>query len=179
MAKLPVDTYQKMINFIHSQLRASIKANYQPVMIMTLLINGNQTKKQISEVLWKENNNTRNLSHYLGVPVYRVLVDNGVVTRKGDIFSLILQNYSETEKQSLLDELNSWIERSTSFLKTGFLPWEEAKPLYQKIAKENNLKTQTEWQEYAKTHTIPDNLPANPSVVYSKENILKNEKKEK
>jgi len=173
MAKPSIDTYEKMINFIHSQLLASIKANYQPVMIKTLLVNGNQTKRQIADVLWKENNNTRNLSHYLSVPVYRVLTDHNVVTRQGDVFSLTLQSYSDAEKQSLLDELDSWIVRSTSFLKTGFLPWEEAKPLYKKIKEQYNLKNLQEWNDLVKAGKIPDNLPANPSAYYSKENILK------
>ena len=90
MAKPPVDTYQKMINFIQSQLRSKkFVANYQPVMIKFLLQNGNQSKQQIAQELWKQNNMERNSSFYLGVPVYRVLVDNGVVTKQGNFFSLV------------------------------------------------------------------------------------------
>ena len=179
MVKSPIDTVDKMINFIHSQLRASIKANYQPVMIKTLLVNGNQTKRQIANELWKQNATSKDSSFYLSVPVYRVLVDNGAVIRRGDIFTLVLQNYSETEKQSLIDKLDSWIERSTSFLKTGFLSWEEAKPLYQKIKEKYNLKNLNDWNDLVKAGKIPDNLPANPSQAYNKEKILEKQKKEK
>jgi len=180
MAKPPVDTYEKMINFLHSQLRKKrFVENYQPVMIKLLLLEGNQTKKQIADALWKANDNSRKLSHYMGVPVYGVLEKNGVVNKNGDVFSLILQNISESEKQTLLDELESSISRQENFSKTGFLPWPEAKLAYQKIASDNNLKTQSEFQEFIKTHPLPDNLPSNPSVVYSKENILKKQDKEK
>ena len=92
MAKPPVDTFEKMINFIQTQLRSKkFVANYQPVMIKFLLQNGNQSKQQIAQELWKQNNMERNSSFYLSVPVYRVLVNNGVVTKQGNIFSLILK----------------------------------------------------------------------------------------
>ena len=87
MAKPPVDTYDKMIKFLQSQLHTKrFLANYQPVMIKLLLEKGNQTKQQIAEELWKQNNSERETSFYLSVPVYRVLVDNGVVTKNGNIF---------------------------------------------------------------------------------------------
>lgn len=174
-----MDTFEKMINFLHSQLRTKrFVANYQPVMIKLLLLKGNQTKQQIADALWKANGNSRNLSHYMSVPVYRVLEDNGVVNKNGNVFSLILQDISELEKQTLLNELESSISRQENFSKTGFLPWPEAKLQYQKIASNNNLKTQSEFQEFMKTHPLPDNLPSNPSAVYSKENILKKKEKE-
>ena len=114
MAKPPVDTYQKMINFIQSQLRSKkFVANYQPVMIKFLLQNGNQSKQQIAQELWKQNNAQRDSSFYLGVTVYRVLVDNGVVTKQGNIFSLVLQDMTELEKQSIIDEIDSSISRHT------------------------------------------------------------------
>ena len=178
MAKPPVDTFEKMIDFLHSQLRTKrFVANYQPVMIKLLLLKGNQTKQQIAEVLWKENGESRKLSHYIGVPVYGVLEENGVVNKSGNIFSLVLQNISEPEKQTILSEIESSISRQENFSKTGFLPWKEAKIQYQKIVSENNLKTQTEFHDYIQTHPLPDNLPSNPSVVYSKENILKHQEK--
>lgn len=180
MAKEIIDTYEKMIDFLYSQLRKKrFVANYQPVMIKQLLLNGNQTKQQIADALWKANGNSRELSHYMGVPVYRVLEGNGVVTKNGNVFSLILQDISETQKQNLLNELESCISRQENFSKTGYLSWPEAKLAYQKIVSDNNLKTQSEFQEFIKTHPLPDNLPSNPSVVYSKENILKKQNKEK
>ena len=75
MAKPPVDTFEKMINFIQTQLRSKkFVKNYQPVMIKFLLQNGNQSKQQIAQQLWKQNNMERETSFYLGVPVYGVLV---------------------------------------------------------------------------------------------------------
>lgn len=109
MVKPPVDTFEKMINYLHSQLRAKrFVANYQPVMIKLLLEKDNQTRQQITHELWIQNNKEREQSHYLRVPVYRVLEDNGVVTKNDgvtkseDIFSLVLQNISQPEKQTLL-----------------------------------------------------------------------------
>jgi len=180
MAKPPVDTFEKMIDFLQTQLRSKrFVANYQPVMIKLLLEKGNQTKQQIADTLWKANGNSRNLSHYMGVPVYRVLEDNGVVNKNGNIFSLILQNISESEKQKILDELESSISRQEKFSKAGYLSWEEAKPLYKKIKEQYQLKNLQEWNELVKAGKIPDNLPANPSQVYSEENILKKLDKEK
>lgn len=174
MAKPPVDTYQKMITFLQSQLRKKrFVENYQPVMIKLLLLEGNQTKKQIANALWKANENSKKLSHYIGVPVYGVLEENGIVNKNGDVFSLVLQNISDSEKQTLRDELESCISRQKNFSKTGFLSWPEAKIAYQKIVSDNNIKNQTELKEFLKNNPLPDNLPSNPSVVYSKENILK------
>ena len=85
MVKSPVDTYDKMMQFIQTQLRTKkFVANYQPVMIKLLLEKGNQPKQQITQELWIQNNKEREQSHYLSVPVYIVLVDNGVVTKIGN-----------------------------------------------------------------------------------------------
>jgi len=179
MAKPPIDTFEKMRNYLNSQLRSKrFVANYQPVMIRLLLEKGNQTKQQIADVLWKANGNSRNISHYMSVPVYRVLKDNGVVNKNGNIFSLILHNISEAEKQILLDEITSSISRQEKFSKTGYLPWEEAKPLYKKIKEQYQLKNLQEWNDLVKAGKIPDNLPANPSQFYSEEKALKKQDKE-
>ena len=170
MAKPPVDTYQKMINFIQSQLRSKkFVANYQPVMIKFLLQNGNQSKQQIAQELWKQNNAQRDSSFYLGVPVYRVLVDNGVVTKQGTIFSLVLQNMTELEKQSIIDEIDSSISRHTEFAKTGYLPLKDAKDFVVAL----KLKSPKEWDEYVKSGKKPDNIPSNPSSFYKKKKTSK------
>ena len=175
MAKPPVDTYEKLIKFIQTQLRTKrFVANYQPVMIRLLLEKGNQTKQQISQELWKQNNAEREQSHYLGVPVYRVLVDNGVVTRKGDIFSLVLQNISQPEKQAIIDEIDSSISRHTEFSKTGYLPFTEAKSKVRELAQQHNLKDTKDWSEFVKSGNKPDNIPANPSSYYKKKKSDKN-----
>jgi hypothetical protein len=170
MAKPPVDTYQKMINFIQSQLRSKkFVANYQPVMIKFLLQNGNQSKQQIAQELWKQNNMERNSSFYLGVPVYRVLVDNGVVTKQGTIFSLVLQDMTELEKQSIIDEIDSSISRHTEFAKTGYLPLKDAREFTRGLG----LKSPKEWDEYVKSGKKPDNIPSNPSSFYKKKKTSK------
>jgi len=169
MAKPSVDTFEKMINFIQSQLRSKrFVENYQPVMIKLLILNGDQSKQQIAEELWKQNNFKKNTSFYLTVPVYRVLVDNGVVIKREDIFSLALQNISEPEKQTLLEEINSSISRQTNFSKTGFLPIKEAREKARELAKQHNLKNNSDWNEFVKSGQKPDNIPSNPSRFYNK-----------
>ena len=169
MAKPPVDTFEKMINFIQTQLRSKkFVANYQPVMIKFLLQNGNQSKQQIAQELWKQNKMERNSSFYLSVPVYRVLVNNGVVTKQGNIFSLILKNISELEKQSIIDEINSSISRHTEFAKTGYLPFVQARVRTRELAKQYDLKNGKDWQEFVKSGNKPDNIPSNPAEYYKK-----------
>ena len=169
MAKPPVDTYDKMIKFLQSQLHTKrFLANYQPVMIKLLLEKGNQTKQQIAEELWKQNNSERETSFYLSVPVYRVLVDNGVVTKNGNIFSLVLQNLSESEKQSMLDTIDSTITRYTNFSKTGYLPLGEAKKKIQELKKTYPLNSPKEWEQFVKSGNKPDDIPSNPGSYYKK-----------
>ena len=169
MAKPPIDTYQKMSDFVSSQLQGKrFVANYQPVMIKLLLIKGNQTKQQIAQELWKQNNSKRETSFYLSVPVYRVLVDNGVVTKKGNIFSLVLQNISQSEQETLLNELDSSISRQMNFSKTGFLPFKEAKNKVRELAREHGLKNSNDWINFVQSGSKPDNIPANPSSYYKK-----------
>jgi len=170
MAKPPVDTYQKMINFIQSQLRSKkFVANYQPVMIKFLLQNGNQSKQQIAQELWKQNNAQRDSSFYLGVPVYRVLVDNGVVTKQGTIFSLVLQDITALEKQSIIDEIDSSISRHTEFAKTGYRSFKDAKDFVVAL----KLKSPKEWDEYVKSGKKPDDIPSDPSSFYKKKKTSK------
>ena len=176
MAKPPVVTFEKMINFIQSQLRSKkFVANYQPVMIRLLLEKGNQTKQQIAQELWIQNNKERKQSHYLGVPVYRVLVDNGVVTRNGDIFSLVLQNISKPEKQAIIDEIDSSISRHTEFSKTGYLPLKQAKEKIQELKKTNELNNPSDWVKFVKSGKKPDNIPANPDSYYKKKKSGENQ----
>jgi hypothetical protein len=172
MAKPPVDTHAKMINFIQSQLRSKkFVANYQPVMIKHLLQNGNQSKQQIAQELWKQNSMERETSFYLGVPVYRVLVDNGVVTKQGNIFSLVLQNITPSEKQAIIDEIDSSIVRHAKFVKTGYRPFKEARD----FVRSQDIKTPKQWDEYVKSGDKPDDIPSNPSSFYKKKKTSKDE----
>ena len=172
MAKPPVDTFEKMINFLQTQLRSKkFVANYQPVMIKFLLQNGNQSKRQIAQQLWIQNNKEREQSHYLGVPVYRVLVNNGVVTKQGNIFSLVLQNITSTEKQAIIDEIDSSISRHTEFIKTGYRQFKEARD----FVRSQNIKTPKEWDEYVKSGDKPDDIPSNPGSYYKKKKTSKDE----
>jgi hypothetical protein len=165
MANPPVDTFEKMIDFIQTQLRTKkFVKNYQPVMIKLLLQNGNQSKQQIAQELWKQNKMERNSSFYLSVPVYGVLVKNNVVIQKGNIFSLVLQNISELEKQSIIDEIDSSIFRHTEFKKTGYLLFKPARAFVRLLG----LKSPKEWDEYVKSGKKPDNIPSNPSSYYKK-----------
>ena len=172
MAKPPIDTFEKMINFIQTQLRSKkFVKNYQPVMIKFLLQNGNQSKQQIAQQLWKQNNMKRETSFYLGVPVYGVLVNNGVVTKQGNIFSLVLQNITSTEKQTIIDEIDSSISRHTEFIKTGYRQFKEARD----FVRSQNIKTPKEWDEYVKSGDKPDDIPSNPGSYYKKKKTSKDE----
>ena len=44
--------------------------------------------------------------------------------------------------------------------------WEDAKKIYRKIAKDNNIKSQKDWKEYVVNHNLPKNLPKSPERVY-------------
>jgi len=177
MAKPPVDTFDKLITFIQNQLRAKkFNKNYQPVMIKFLLQNGNQPKQQIANELRLKNIGEKPPSGgYTTVPVYRVLVDNGVVTKNGNIFSLVLQNVSEDQKQELFDLIDSSISRHTEFAKTGYLPFGEAKSKVRELAKQYNLKDSKDWSEFVKSGNKPDNIPASPSSYYKKKKSGKNQ----
>jgi hypothetical protein len=78
-----------------------------------------------------------------------------------------------------------WVS-SGDFLGTGnvsyvklaetYLPWKEAKPIYQKLAKKHGLKNGNDWRKFARTHQklLRDlGIPSRPSRSYSKERVLK------
>ena len=54
-----------------------------------------------------------------------------------------------------------------------WLPWKDAKPLYQKISKENNIKNRTDWRAYLKKHKLPKGLPSYPNDIYTKDRVRK------
>ena len=170
MAKPPVDTFEKMISFIQKQVRGKrFKQNYQPVMIKFLLQNGTQSRQQIANELRLKNINEKTPSGgYARVPVYGVLEKNGVVTKKGDRFSLVLQNITEEQKQSLFDVIDSSITRHTDFVKTGYLSFKEAKVVVRELAIKYNLKNSVDWLNFAKSDNNPDNIPASPASYYKK-----------
>jgi len=168
MAKPPIDTYEKMLEFISKQLRSSKQANYQPVMIKMLLKNGGSAaKKEIASALQKANDPSQNTSYYLSVPVYRVLKDNGVVTESGiknPEYVLILKNFTKEEFEDLISRLDSWINKADQFLKTGFKPFKEAKEFVRSLG----LKNQKEWDDYVNSGKKPVDIPSSPSQFYKK-----------
>lgn len=58
------------------------------------------------------------------------------------------------------------------------IPFEEAKKMYQKIAKENNITSKIQWEKYLQTHKPPQNLPCQAQTAYSKDNLRKKNEKE-
>ena len=62
---------------------------------------------------------------------------------------------------------------STQDISQNWLPWKEAKLLYQKIAKENNITTKKQWQHYIKTHKLPKGLSAYPEKTYTEKRSRK------
>jgi len=58
----------------------------------------------------------------------------------------------------------------------AYLSFEEAKKEYQKLGKHYGLKTMTDWIQFSRTHELPQNLPAQPWHVYSKEKVQRKKK---
>jgi len=54
-----------------------------------------------------------------------------------------------------------------------FLSFNDAKKIYQKIAKENNIKNPKDWKEYVKTHKLPKGLPPIPNKTYGKDRVFR------
>ena len=60
------------------------------------------------------------------------------------------------------------------------IPWKsysEAKNEYQKLIKQFGIKNKKQWQEFTKTHELPENLPATPWNVYTKEKVEERKRK--
>jgi len=85
----------------------------------------------------------------------------------------IVENFYEKEWQGMGDWLGTGNVASSTKSK-NWLPLKDAKKLYQKIAKENNINSPKEWKDYVKTHDLPQNLPKSPELIYS-EFKIKNE----
>ena len=49
-----------------------------------------------------------------------------------------------------------------------WLGYEESKKIVRTFAKKYNLKNWNDWRKFAKSGELPDNIPTNPSTVYSK-----------
>jgi len=58
-----------------------------------------------------------------------------------------------------------------------YLPFKEAKVIYQNLAKKYGIKNTTDWRKFLKNHKLPDGIAARPSVVYSQENVFRRMKK--
>jgi len=48
----------------------------------------------------------------------------------------------------------------------------------EKIARENSFRIQRDWENYIKSHKLPDRLPRYPDEVYQKERKRKEKKTE-
>ena len=62
---------------------------------------------------------------------------------------------------------------ATQVKSKNWLPWKQAKPLYRKIAKENNITTQTQWVKFVKNNKLPKRLPPYPADVYTEDRFRK------
>jgi len=59
----------------------------------------------------------------------------------------------------------------------NWLPWKEAKPLYQKLAKKFGVKNTTDWKNFLKNHDMPPRLPRYPEEVYTEERVVRRKTK--
>lgn len=141
-------------------------------MIKTILNNGGKaTKSKIASELKKANDPSLATSYFRTVPVYRVLKNQGVVTESGTknaTYTLNLKKYTEEQFEDLIVRLESWIERSDKFLKTGFLQFVEARAKMRKLAKQYNIKNAKDLDSFLKSGKKPDDIPSNPSQFYKK-----------
>ncbi|MDH3764847.1 MAG: hypothetical protein OER82_03450 [Nitrosopumilus sp.] len=64
-------------------------------------------------------------------------------------------------------------QKSSKELSGTWLSWKNAKPLYQKISKENNISTYSAWMNFVKTYKLPKGLPPYPADIYTKERVRK------
>lgn len=85
----------------------SLRANYQPVVIMALLKREPLSREQLAEKLHKANKvEGRELSHYRHVPVYDVLTKHGVIKEKAEGFYLVCE-FSDMEKAEIIKVLKA------------------------------------------------------------------------
>jgi len=64
-----------------------------------------------------------------------------------------------------------------AFRYRSWLPWKDAKSLYQKIFRENKLKNKTDWEKFIKKNKLPKKLPIRPWEIYTEARILRELKK--
>jgi len=84
--------------------------------------------------------------------------------------------YKNKEWKSMGD----WLGTGTiapMIIAKNWLPYNEAKIEYRKIAKKYGLKNQRDWIRYSKEHKLPKGLTKYPWEIYTKERILKGRKK--
>jgi len=80
-------------------------------------------------------------------------------------------------KQGTWTDWGDWFgtnNKSVVLKSQNYLPWQEAKPIYRRLAKEYRLKNGSDWKKFAKSHKkLLDklHLPAQPWTAYSKERV--------
>ncbi len=52
-----------------------------------------------------------------------------------------------------------------------YKPWKEVKPIFQKLARDHNIKNKSDWENLIKKIELPPGIPKYPWTVYSKENV--------
>ena len=119
--KINTNAFDKLKNFILNEMKP--QANYQPVMIMTLIKMGGSLSKETLAQEIKSFNPDNPEQDYKQIPVYDVLVNNGIVIKDGNNY--VLNGYydftteqrkeiveiceQEIQKWNLKIGSNSWI----------------------------------------------------------------------
>jgi hypothetical protein len=97
-AKIP---FEELHRFIVRKMDSS-QANYQPIMIRTLLETGGRASRdQIARAIEHGNNSTPK-SGFKQIPVYETLERHGVVYQEGNDFLLNVEPLTEVERQELI-----------------------------------------------------------------------------
>ncbi len=60
-----------------------------------------------------------------------------------------------------------------------WMPYNDAKKEYRKIAQKHGLKNLTDWKRFIKTNELPASLPKYPEWIYTKKNVLRRKRIEK
>jgi hypothetical protein len=93
-------------NFLDLQryiLTMKMRANYQPIMIRTLLLSGGRASKDSIALQIKELNPEKSEQDFMNVPVYEVLEKHGIVKKEStDVFVLNSEEITSEERQQLI-----------------------------------------------------------------------------
>lgn len=118
--RVSITAFQKLKSYILNEMKP--QANYQPVMIMTLIrMGGSLSKDTLAEQIKSHNLKNPN-QDYKHIPVYDVLVNNGIVRRDGNHYVLNgYYDFSNEQKREIVEICEQKIQEWNSSQKNSSL----------------------------------------------------------